>query len=83
MRWTAVGPTPLKLELDVPNEERASRRLSGKAAGLYKRPAGRTPVVRIARGVFTEGYFGRRATLDKAIPRGRWPREIIAAPTSW
>lgn len=30
---------PLKLELELPNEERASRGLSGKAAGLYKRLA--------------------------------------------
>ncbi|XP_025858962.2 ADP-ribosylation factor-like protein 6-interacting protein 1 [Vulpes vulpes] len=41
MRRAAVGRAAPELEFNPPNEERASRGLSGKLAGLYKRPAGR------------------------------------------
>ena len=40
----------LKLDLDLPNEKRASQGLSGKAAGLYKRALGRILALGVRRG---------------------------------
>ena len=45
-----------KLDLDLSNEERASQGLSGKAAGLYKRAAGRILALGVRRGSL-EGLF--------------------------
>lgn len=58
MRWAAVGRAPPKLEFNPPNEERASRRLSGKVAGLYKRPAGRTLALVSCVDLFRELVWG-------------------------